>query len=89
MVSVLSLTPCRVVCSLQGTSTDGNGGNEDLGRVRVPTDPAPGRDQLPHDRQREDAHMSKDPDSIEDILADDKMIDDLHGGNPSDGWGKV
>lgn len=33
--------------------------------------------------------MSKDPDSIEDILADDKMIDDLHGGNPSDGWGKV
>lgn len=30
-----------------------------------------------------------DPDSIEDILADDRLIDDLNGGSPSDGWGKV
>jgi hypothetical protein len=30
-----------------------------------------------------------DPTSIEDILDDDKFIDDLNGGNPTDGWGRV
>jgi hypothetical protein len=30
-----------------------------------------------------------EPDRIEDILDDDKLIDDLNGGNPSDGWGDV
>jgi hypothetical protein len=28
-----------------------------------------------------------DPDRIDEILTDDKAIDDLWGGNPSDGWG--
>lgn len=27
-----------------------------------------------------------DPDRIDEILADDQWIDDLHGGNPTDGW---
>jgi hypothetical protein len=30
-----------------------------------------------------------DPDRIDEILDDDKMIDDLNGGNPTDGWGRV
>lgn len=30
-----------------------------------------------------------EPDRTDEILADDKMIDDLNGGNPTDGWGKV
>jgi hypothetical protein len=30
-----------------------------------------------------------DPDRIDEILADDKLIDDLGGGDPTDGWGKV
>jgi hypothetical protein len=29
-----------------------------------------------------------DPDRIDEILADDKMIDDLNGGT-GDGWGQV
>lgn len=30
-----------------------------------------------------------DPDRIDQINGDDQMIDNLNGGNPSDGWGKV
>jgi len=30
-----------------------------------------------------------EPDRIDQILDDDKFIDDLNGGNPSDGWGRV
>jgi hypothetical protein len=33
--------------------------------------------------------MAKDPDRIDEILADDEFIDSLNGGNPTDGWGKV
>jgi hypothetical protein len=28
-----------------------------------------------------------EPDRIDEISADDKMIDDLWGGTPTDGWG--
>lgn len=28
------------------------------------------------------------PDRIDQILADDQWIDDLNGGNPTDGWGR-
>jgi hypothetical protein len=30
-----------------------------------------------------------DPDRIDEILNDDQFIDDLNGGDPTDGWGDV
>jgi hypothetical protein len=33
--------------------------------------------------------MAKSPDRIDEILSDDKLIDNLNGGNPTDGWGDV
>jgi hypothetical protein len=30
-----------------------------------------------------------DPDRIDEILNDDQFIDDLNGGDPTDGWGNV
>lgn len=33
--------------------------------------------------------MTRDPDRIDEILADDEMIDNLNGGDPTDGWGDV